>query len=127
MTHHSVTLIDNIFLNSISHHTISGNVVYDISDHLPNFLILNNFSTLDKNFEAFRRDYSNFNEWNFIQDVQAADWTNNAANNDVNLLFDSFYAKLSNIVDRHMHIPNKKISKREIKCAPFKTMDNFWY
>jgi hypothetical protein len=47
MTHHLVTLIDNIFLNAISHHTISGNVVYDISDHLPNFLILNNVSTLD--------------------------------------------------------------------------------
>ena len=51
---------------------------------------------------------------NFLQDVQAADWTNNPANNDVNLLFDSFYDKLSNIVDKL--IPNKKMSKREIKC-----------
>ena len=113
ITHHSATLIDNIFLNSISHHTISGNVVYDLSDHLPNFLILNNFSTLPKNFELFRRDYSNFNELNFLQDIQAADWTNNPTNNDVNLLFDSFYDKLSNIVDKH--IPDKKMSKREIK------------
>jgi hypothetical protein len=69
---------------------------------------------LPKNFELFRRDYSNFNELNFLQDIQAADWTNNPTNNDVNLLFDSFYDKLSNIVDKH--IPNKKMSKREIKC-----------
>jgi hypothetical protein len=84
-----------------------------ISGHdLPNFLILNYFSTLPKHFELFRRDSSNFNELNFLQDIQAADWTNNPTNNDVNLLFDSFYDKLSNIVDKH--IPNKK-------------MDNFWY
>ena len=37
ITSHSATLIDNIFFNSLSHHTVSGNVVYDLSDHLPNF------------------------------------------------------------------------------------------
>ena len=35
ITNHSATLIDNIFFNSLSHHTISGNLVYDLSDHLP--------------------------------------------------------------------------------------------
>ena len=40
ITHHSVTVIVNMFLNSLSHHTISGNVTYDLSDHLPNFFTL---------------------------------------------------------------------------------------
>ena len=40
ITDHSATLIDNIFLNSIEHFTISGNIVYDLTDHLPNFLII---------------------------------------------------------------------------------------
>ena len=53
ITSHSATLIDNIFFNSIRHHTISANVVYDLSNHLPNFLFINNFSTLPKNFEFF--------------------------------------------------------------------------
>ena len=98
-------LIDNIFLNSLSHHKISRNVIYDLSDHLPNFLILSKLSTLPKHFELFIRDYSKFNELNFAQDVQAADWANNSSNNDVNL---------SNIFDKH--IPVKKMSKRQIKC-----------
>jgi hypothetical protein len=44
ITHNSETLIDNIFLNSIEHFTISGNLVYDLTDHLPNFLIIKKFS-----------------------------------------------------------------------------------
>ena len=49
ITSHSATLIDNIFFNSLSHHTVSGNVLYDLSDHLPNFLIINKFSSLPNN------------------------------------------------------------------------------
>lgn len=30
ITDHSATLIDNIFFNSITHHTISGNIIYDL-------------------------------------------------------------------------------------------------
>jgi hypothetical protein len=40
ITHHSETLIDNIFLNLIEHFTTSGNLAYDLTDHLPNFLII---------------------------------------------------------------------------------------
>ena len=40
ITHHSATLIDNVFINSITRHTISGNVVYDLTDHLPIFSLL---------------------------------------------------------------------------------------
>ena len=67
ITNHSATLIDNIFFNSITHHTISGNIVHDLSDHLPNFLIINKFSTLPKHFKITRRDYSNFNEDSFFK------------------------------------------------------------
>ena len=37
ITDHSATLIDNIFLNSIEHFSISGNIVHDLSDHLRKF------------------------------------------------------------------------------------------
>ena len=43
ITKHTATLIDNIFLCSIDHITISGNLIYDITDHLPNFLIINKY------------------------------------------------------------------------------------
>ena len=113
-TSHSATLIDNIFFNSLSHHTISGNVVYDLSDHLPNFLIINKFSTLSTNFEFYRRDFSSFNKANVFHDVQAAEWLRNATDNDVINMFDTFHSVLSNLIDKH--IPNIKMSKRQVKC-----------
>ena len=43
ITDHSAALIDNIFLNLIERFTISGNIVHDLSDHLPNFVIFHHF------------------------------------------------------------------------------------
>ena len=74
ITDHSATLTDNIFFNSIEHITISaGNVVYDLSDHLPNFIILNRFSDVSSNTKLYRRDYSNFNQSVFLDDVRSVD------------------------------------------------------
>ena len=56
ITDHSTTLIDNIsFFNSIEHFTIRGNIVHDLTDHLPNFIIFNKFSTLPYNVKIFKR------------------------------------------------------------------------
>ena len=49
ITDHSKTLIDNIFFNSLEHSTISENIIYEITDHLPNFLIFDKFSSLHNN------------------------------------------------------------------------------
>ena len=46
ITCHTATLIDNIFFNSLDFLTISGNVIYDLSDHLPNCLIVNEITML---------------------------------------------------------------------------------
>ena len=50
---------------------------------------------------------------NLINDVESVDWSFNSSSNDVNVMFDTFYSRLSNIIDRH--IPIKKISAKEIK------------
>ena len=39
----SQTLIDNIFFNSLEYHSYSGNLLYELSDHLTQFLILEGF------------------------------------------------------------------------------------
>ena len=67
ITHHSATLIDNVFFNSLIHHTISGNIIYDLTDHLPNFVIINKFTLLPKKFRVCRRDYSKFDELPFFR------------------------------------------------------------
>ena len=56
ITNHTATLIDNIFFNPNDHFTISGNTVYDLTDHLPNFIIFSNFGSLPSNIKIYTRD-----------------------------------------------------------------------
>ena len=39
VTDHSATVIDNIFSNNTSHKSVSGNIITQISDHFPQFII----------------------------------------------------------------------------------------
>lgn len=113
---HTATLIDNIFLSSTEHYSISGNIIHDITDHLPNFLVINKLSSAPNKLKIFKRDYSNFDEHHRIRDVQLINWQELLVpNNNVNQMFDSFYTCLSNIIDKHA--PLKKLSKREVKMT----------
>ena len=114
ITDHSKTLIDKIFFNSLEHFTISGNIIYDISDHLPNFLIFDKFSSLHNNVNLYKRDYSNFNSQDMISEFQSINWeTINSSEQDSSSIFSSFYNVISTIIDKH--IPVKQLSKRERK------------
>lgn len=114
ITDHSATLIDNIFFNSVSHHTISGNILDDLSDHLPNFIIVNKFSNLPKHFKLLKRDYSRLDNDKLIGDLQNINWDNELTNcSDASTMFDTFYSKISSIIDHH--IPFKQLSNRRIK------------
>ena len=113
ITHHTATLIDNVFFNSISHHTISGNILYDLTDHLPNFLIINKFSALPKGFKIFKRDFSLFNEQNFLQEMQSVNWNLESLDDNVNEMFDTFNSELMKIIDKH--IPLKQLSRKDVK------------
>ena len=73
ITDHSATLIDNIFLNSLEHFVISGILCYDLTDHLPNFLIVSKLSSLPASTKVFRRDYSNLDKETLISDNQSLD------------------------------------------------------
>ena len=58
ITDHSATLFDNIFLNSSEHLTISGNILHDLTDHLPNFLIINKLNCVLKQTKILKKDYN---------------------------------------------------------------------
>ena len=114
ITDHSVTLIDNIFFNSIEHFTVSGNLVYELTDHLPNFIILNKFSALSSKLKIYKRDYSKLNKPNLIAEVRTINWQLEFLNSaDPSNMFDTFYNKVSQIVDKY--IPIKQLSRRELK------------
>ena len=63
----SKTLIDNIFYNSLEYHSYSGNLLYELSDHLTQFLILEGF-VKERNLPEtlmFKKDFDQFNEREF--------------------------------------------------------------
>ena len=89
-------------------------IVFDLTDHPTNFIIINKFNTLPKHIKFTRRDYSKYNEEALLQDCRSIDW--NCTNTDfknITMMFDSFHNKLKNVINKH--IPLKQLSQKDIK------------
>ena len=73
----SKTLIDNIFFNSLEYSSVSGNLLYELSDHLTQFLILEGFAKERSmpEINIFKRNYKFFHEAEFEETViNGIDW-----------------------------------------------------
>ena len=93
------SLVDNIFFNSIKYGTKSGNITSKISDHLPNFIILEklDFRTT-KVIKIQRRDFTKFNPQKFIVGIKRLDLSNTVKqHNNANGSCDVFMIFLSNL------------------------------
>ena len=76
-----------------------------MTDHLPNFIIINKLSALPKNIRIYKRDYSHFNKETLINNIQMIDW---------HLLFGTASdPSISEVIDKH--IPVKQICRKELK------------
>ena len=65
---HSTTIIDNIFSNVCNVDTISGNILTQISDHFPQFIVIKKAGIRMKPVSYYQHDYSKFNQDNFLSD-----------------------------------------------------------
>ena len=73
----SATLIDNIFVNNPSFKYLSGNITTSVSDHLPQFIILENFKASNlkqKRVSTTYRHFRYFNIDSFKKDLQEINW-----------------------------------------------------
>ena len=81
ITHHSATLIDNIFVSKLNPSVSGNNLCIEIADHLPSFTIINylhdiktltsfilNTSTSKLNYTKIANNL-NSREWDFITDI----------------------------------------------------------
>ena len=110
----SSTLIDNVFISPMNCSSISGNLTVAISDHLPQFLILNTDCSPDfKPKPPFRRDWSKFNEAVFKDEFDSVDWKNllEIDKGDVDSSFNSFLDRFSSLYDKH--VPLKQLTRRQ--------------
>ena len=114
ITEHTATLIDNIFLSCMEHSSLSGNIVHDITDYLPNFLIINKQPCFSNKQEIYKRDYPKLNDHDLIEDVQSINWHDVIQTQEnVNQFFNFFRSCISSIIDKHA--PIRKLTKREMK------------
>ena len=113
----SKTLIDNIYSNVITPNNISDNITATMSDHLPQFLIAPDIfsNPPSAKLNIFERDWSKFDQENFILDYLSVDWENLIKSycGNVDQSFVSFLAMFNSILDLYASL--KKISKQKLK------------
>ena len=96
VTEHSATVIDKIFSNITNCESTSGNILCQISDHSPQFITAEKCSINYKSCSFAKRDYSNFNEYDFIDDYSSLDLSRlHDDNASVDNKFNTFYKILS--------------------------------
>ena len=117
ITSHSNTFIDNVFSNVIDPDIISGNLTATISDHLPQFAIIPNmFGNIPGNKSSiYERDWSKFDQENFILDYCSVDWEDLLKINELNAeyLTRIYLDKTNMLLDTYA--PLKKITKYNLK------------
>ena len=119
ITSHSSTLIDNIFFNSIEYQTVSGNLLHDLTDHLPNFLIIERFAFSMHKEKRYKRDYSNYNEEAFLNEFSSTDWSDLLHGlSDTTEMFDKFYVKVSNVINSHLPSLERNLNFKQSPGLP---------
>ena len=114
ITSHSRTLTDNIFSTVTSENAMSGNIVTSISDHLTQFLPIDQFKT-NNNKNIYQRNFKSFNQQIFLEDIQNLNWNNilEFEEKDVNNSFNEFFLMIETLLDIYAQI--QKLTKAESK------------
>ena len=89
-----------------------------MSDHLPQFIVLGSLLGTSKDEDSSQilyRSFKNFNEENFLNDINKIHWTFATENNDINLAFET----LLRLIDKTLakHAPVNKCIRKEQKLA----------
>ena len=142
------SLIDNIFINSLQLNAVSGNLIDKVSDHLPNFVIYDAKGKNNTKDISMSRDYRNFVNKNYIDDINKIDFNSSLVNsNDLDTKYNLFQSQLLTINNKHAPLRQrtkrqrkqqlkswisngilKSISTKNSLYKKFiKTKDNFWF
>ena len=108
LVNNSKTLIDNV---------ISGNLTTSISDHLPQFLVAPNifFNASYPKSSNYERDWSRFDQENFVLDYLSVEWDNFLLSHNTNTekSHNTFLENFESLIDTYAHL--KRISKNKLK------------
>ena len=114
----SKTLIDNIFFNALDYHSYSGNLLFELSDHLIQFLILEGYVRERSlaNVKLFKKDFKNFSEREFEESViNGVNWDEICMLRigNASASFKSFHDTLNYHLDEMA--PDHEVTNKELK------------
>ena len=113
VTDHSATIIDNIFSNNVESDAVGGNILSQITDHFPQFLMVTNMAVDCRKVALFQRNYSKFSEERFLDDFKNS-WEDLYDENlSINYKFDKLFDRNNYTVQEH--VPLKKVNKQQLK------------
>ena len=95
------SLLDNTFINTHDKDVYSGNIIDKISDHMPNFAIINNIFHKKRNQKIMVRDMSHFNEIIYKKDLELLKRLDILKQKTVNEMLNAFHEKLLEINDKN--------------------------
>ena len=108
------SLIDNIFVNTLQKNIITGNLVSKISDHMPNFMIMNDHTLSSKKLQNKKRSFKNFNTEEYQNDIQSIDITRALHQyTDINEIFKYYQDQLLAVINKHA--PYITLTKKQMK------------
>ena len=107
------SLLDHIYTNISNLRKTSGICLYDISDHLPTFLNIDNFQLSIKNKTVYRRSMKHFNLEHFIADLQEHLQNIDVANLKSNVNNDSKQLTFAFEFLLNKHAPLQPLSRRK--------------
>ena len=113
ITEISKTQIYNIFTNAYHNETLSGNILVQIADHLTQFASIQTVINKKTFKNIYKRDYSNWNDRQFIDDLSIQPWKKDKT--DCDLAYNDLIWRLNGCINRHA--PLKKLNKRNSKLS----------
>ena len=121
ITSHTATLIDNIFTNHFHHHSISGLLFTDISDHLPVFSICfdeNNSNQNPNDFTAAFRDKNKKKQLKFKEKLESVNSSQLDGYDDPNKSYKSFLSKYTELYNASFPLKKIKVKNYSV-CKPW--------
>ena len=101
-------------MNSLNIEGVSGNLIAKVSDHMPNFILLNKEINKSHNSRVLKRDYKNFDKSNFIYDISSIDFEpGGPSENGLDSRYEHFQNSILHVIQRHA--PLKPLSKKQQK------------
>ena len=82
----TATLIDNMLINSYENKCTSGNITASVTDHLSQFLIIENLQDKVQNIKSSKATilvYKIFKSKSFQSDIKVIDWSLATGNDDI--------------------------------------------